>query len=77
MFFYTNTADAPWTVVKSDDKRRARINCMKHFLNSLDYPDKNEHIVKATDPLVVGKAATIIENDEHILAKSLHPKHGE
>jgi polyphosphate kinase 2 len=77
MFFYTNTADAPWTVVKSDDKRRARVNCMKHFLNSLDYPDKNEHIVKAPDPLVVGKAATVIENDEHILAKTLHPKHGE
>jgi polyphosphate kinase 2 len=76
MFFYTNTADAPWTVVKSDDKRRARINCMKHFLNSLDYPDKNEQLVKAPDPLIVGKATTIIENDKHILAKTLHPKQG-
>ena len=32
MFFYTDTADAPWTIVKSDDKKRARINCMQHFL---------------------------------------------
>ena len=32
MFFYTDTADAPWTIVKSDDKKRARLNCMQHFL---------------------------------------------
>ncbi|MDG1170182.1 MAG: polyphosphate kinase 2, partial [Sulfitobacter sp.] len=38
MFFYTDTADAPWTVIKSNDKKRARINTMLHFLNSLDYP---------------------------------------
>ena len=76
MFFYTNTADAPWTVVKSDDKKRARINCMKHFLWTLDYPDKNTRIVKAPDPLLVGQAASVIEKDEHILAKSLHPNQG-
>jgi hypothetical protein len=40
MFFYTDTADAPWTIVKSDDKKRARLNCMKHFLSSLPYPNK-------------------------------------
>jgi len=36
MFFYTDTADAPWTVIKSNDKKRARLNCMRHFLTSLD-----------------------------------------
>jgi hypothetical protein len=40
MFFYTDTADAPWTIVKSDDKKRARLNCMQHFLSSLPYPGK-------------------------------------
>jgi len=40
MFFYTNTADAPWTIVKSNDKKRARLNTMRHFLASLPYPDK-------------------------------------
>ena len=35
MFFYTDTADAPWTIIKSDDKKRARLNCMQHFLSSL------------------------------------------
>ncbi|OFX08425.1 MAG: polyphosphate kinase 2, partial [Alphaproteobacteria bacterium RIFOXYD12_FULL_60_8] len=38
MFFHTDTADAPWTVIKSDDKKRARINCMRHFLSCLPYP---------------------------------------
>ena len=32
MFFYTDTADAPWTIVKSDDKKRARLNALQHFL---------------------------------------------
>jgi hypothetical protein len=41
MFFYTDTADAPWTVIKSNDKKRARLNCMLHFLSTLDYPDKD------------------------------------
>ncbi|MEM9441825.1 MAG: polyphosphate kinase 2, partial [Pseudomonadota bacterium] len=40
MFFYTDTADAPWTVVKSNDKKRARLNCMRHFLSSLPYTNK-------------------------------------
>jgi len=37
MFFYTDTADAPWTVVKSDDKKRARLNCIRHILSLLPY----------------------------------------
>ena len=37
MFFYTSTADCPWVVIKSDDKKRARINAIRHFLNALDY----------------------------------------
>jgi hypothetical protein len=43
MFFYTDTADAPWTIVKSDDKKRARLNCMQHFLSSLPYPERTKH----------------------------------
>ncbi|MGO9429018.1 polyphosphate kinase 2, partial [Rhodoblastus sp.] len=54
MFFYTDTADAPWTVIKSDDKKRARLNCMTHFLWSLPYPNKDLSIVRAPDPLIVG-----------------------
>ena len=73
MFFYTDTADAPWTVIKSDDKKRARLNCMLHFLNSLDYPDKDTRIAHAPDPLIVGQAGHVIHRSEHILGASLHP----
>ncbi len=73
MFFYTDTADAPWTVVKSNDKKRARLNCMLHFLNSLDYPDKDLHLVTAPDPLIVGGAGHVIHRADHILGTALHP----
>lgn len=73
MFFYTDTADAPWTVIKSDDKKRARLNCMLHFLDSLDYPDKDRRIVHAPDPLIVGQAGHVIHRTEHILGAALHP----
>ncbi len=74
MFFYTDTADAPWTVVKSDDKKRARLNCMRHFLNSLDYPGKDRHIAHAPDPLIVSTAQHVLHKTDHILGKSLHPE---
>lgn len=73
MFFYTDIADAPWTIVKSDDKKRARLSCMLHFLNSMPYPDKNEHVVRSPDPLIVGSSAHVIDRSDHILGKSLHP----
>ena len=73
MFFYTDTADAPWTIVKSSDKKRARLNCMQHFLSCLDYPDKDRHVVRAPDPLIVGVSQHVIGNSEHILGRSLHP----
>ena len=66
MFFYTDTADAPWTVIKSDDKRRARLNCLQYFLSRLDYPDKNERIVHDPDPLIVGHPSQVIEKDRHL-----------
>ncbi len=56
MFFYTDTADAPWTVIKSDCKKRARINAMRHLLHTLPYPSKDESIVTPPDPLIVGGA---------------------
>ena len=66
MFFYTDTADAPWNVIKSDDKKRARLNCMQHFLANLDYPDKDERVVHGPDPLIVGTPAQVIEKDRHL-----------
>ncbi len=66
MFFYTDTADAPWTIVKSDDKKRARLNCMQHFLSELDYPGKDTHVVRGPDPLIVGASSHVIEKDSHL-----------
>jgi hypothetical protein len=56
MFFYTDTADAPWVIVKSNDKKRARLNCMRHFLSTIDYPNKDHAVIGAPDPLIVGRA---------------------
>jgi len=71
MFFYTDTADAPWTIVKSSDKKRARLNCMQHFLSTLPYPGKDEHVVHGPDPLIVGSTHHVIGKSEHILGASL------
>lgn len=73
MFFYTDTADAPWTIIKSDDKKRARLNAMQHFLTSLDYPAKNTSVVRGPDPLIVGSTDHVIGNDDAILGKAQHP----
>src|ERR1700676_4032044 len=45
MLFYTDTADAPWTIVRSDDKKRARLNAIKHVLNLLPYAGKDAETV--------------------------------
>jgi polyphosphate kinase len=66
MFFHTDTGDAPWVVIKSDDKKRARINCLRHFLSLLDYPDRNVEIACAPDPQLVGPAAKVIEEAERV-----------
>jgi polyphosphate kinase 2 len=74
MFFYTNTADAPWTIVRSNDKKRARLNCMWHFLSSLDYPDKDLSVALPPDDKLVHHADALIHRSDHILASALHPK---
>ncbi len=74
MFFYTDTADAPWTIIKSNDKKRARLNCMKHFLSTLSYTDKDHHVIGHPDPLIVGSSQHVIGRSEHILGHSLHPE---
>ena len=64
MFFYTDTADAPWIVVKSDDKKRARLATMQHFLSRLEYPDKDAEVVTGPDPLIAGPATRVVRRDE-------------
>ena len=62
MLFQTDTKDAPWTIIRSDDKKRGRINCMRHFLHHLDYPEKDHDVVYAPDQLIAGSTETTHEN---------------
>jgi polyphosphate kinase 2 len=56
MFAWTDTEVAPWTVVKSNDKKRARINAMRHVLSKFNYDNKDHEVVGQPDPLIVGRA---------------------
>ncbi len=56
MFALTDTETAPWIVVKSNDKKRARVNAMRHVLGKFDYDDKDHEVVGRADPLIVGRA---------------------
>ncbi|AGL14628.1 polyphosphate kinase 2 [Actinoplanes sp. N902-109] len=64
MFFYTDTADAPWTVVKSNDKKRARIEAMRYVLDRFDYDDKDASVVGTPDPQIIGHASLAVEGTE-------------
>ncbi len=67
MFFYTDTADAPWTVIKSNCKKRARLNAMRYILHRLPYANKDPERIGALDPLIVGRANVVYEQGEHQL----------
>ena len=55
MFYHTDTADAPWTVIKSDCKKRARLNAMRHVLHMMPYPNKDTSVVSPPDALLVSR----------------------
>lgn len=56
MFFATNTASCPWIVIKSNDKKRARLNAMRYVLSVLDYAEKDTEVIGAVDPLILSRA---------------------
>ena len=64
MFFYTDTADAPWTVIKSNDKKRARLAAMRHVLSLFPYTDRDPEIATAPDPLILGSAALLADGPD-------------
>ncbi len=59
MFLHTDTSDAPWTVIKSDCKKRARLNAMRFLLTRLPYANKDAAAIGRVDPLLVGRAALV------------------
>ena len=64
MFCDTDTADAPWTVIKSDCKKRARLNAMRYVLHKLPYAAKDLARIGKLDPLIVGRAHVVYERGE-------------
>ncbi len=64
MFFHTDTAESPWTVIKSDCKKRARLNAMRYVLYKLAYANKDIDHIGALDPLLVGRAHVVYERGE-------------
>ena len=56
VFEHTDKRRAPWLVIKSNDKKRARLNAMRAFLHQFDYDDKDPDVVYAPDPQIVTRA---------------------
>jgi polyphosphate kinase 2 len=68
MFLHTDTSDAPWTVVKSDCKKRARLNAMRYLLQRLPYTGKDVASIGSVDTLLVGRAALVNGRGEEFTA---------
>jgi polyphosphate kinase len=64
MFFFTDIADAPWTVVKSNDKKRARIEALRYVLARVPYDGRDDELVGRPDPMIVGPAPLLYESGE-------------
>ncbi|MEN5181849.1 polyphosphate kinase 2 [Comamonas testosteroni] len=64
MFFETDTADNPWTVIKSNCKKRARLNALRYVLHKLPYAQKDAGQIGKLDPLIVGRAHVVYERGE-------------
>ncbi len=59
MFRHTDVPEAPWTVIKSNDKKRARLEAMRYVLSLFDYDGKDHAVVGRPDPLITGGAAVL------------------
>ncbi len=73
MFAATDTDHAPWTVIKSNDKKRARLEALRHVLHSSPYEGKDEAVVGRPDPNIVVAAADVLESDREALERELAP----
>ena len=59
MFLHTDTSDAPWTVIKSDCKKRARLNALRYLLHRMPYANKDTPSIGSVDTLLVGRASLV------------------
>lgn len=72
MLMASNSEHAPWTVIRSDNKKKARLNCIKHILSNIEYPNKVEEVLKDTDCeiLIDGTKEIEIMEQENKFAKA-------
>jgi hypothetical protein len=68
MFLNCDTSDAPWTVIKSDCKKRARLNAMRYLLHRVPYSKKNIERIGPVDPLIVGRPSLVPSRSDDQLA---------
>ena len=64
MLMASNTELSPWTVIKSDNKKKARLNCIKHILSNIDYTNKTEDNIFEIDKKILIKGTEEIESME-------------
>ncbi len=70
MFLHCDTSDAPWNVIKSDCKKRARLNAMRYVLHRLPYVNRQLDSIGSIDPLIVGRPALVSSTQDDQLASS-------
>ena len=70
MFLHCDTSDAPWTVIKSDCKKRARLNAMRYVLHRMPYATRDLVTVGAVDPLIVGRPSLVSSAGDDQFASS-------
>ena len=63
LFELTDSEHGPWTIVKTEDKQRGRLEAIKHVLNQFDYDDKDEEVIGEADPLIVTPARNLLDAD--------------
>jgi polyphosphate kinase 2 len=74
MFLHTDKSFSPWIVIRSDDKKRARLNAMRHVLELFDYENKDNKSIIPIDRKIIGRAEDIYEPDELIYRDRFYQK---
>lgn len=71
MFYHTDIPESPWIVVKSNCKKRARLNAMRYVLQKINYEEKDLNNIGAIDPLLVGRAGALYEKEENEIKEAI------
>src|SRR6266851_639752 len=71
MFHFTDTRHAPWTVVKSNDKKRARLEAIKHILLKFDYQGKDAEVIGEADKALIGPPSVLSEHNPDLVYPEL------